>query len=115
MCDGACTAGAEVAGGNLSVSSSSKSPFRREPKAKDTRQADTAKELAAPVSADAAKTAAGAGMTATADPGLKERRRMVRAIPVPEAHESESDSDWAAFQELASGPSPLVPDPPASQ
>lgn len=29
--------------------------------------------------------------------GLTERRRSIRKLPVPEARESDRDSDWAAF------------------
>ena len=36
------------------------------------------------------------------DQGLSERRRVVRTLPVPEAQESEGDTDWALFQALSS-------------
>ena len=29
---------------------------------------------------------------------LKERRRIVRSIPVPDVNESDTDSDWAKFK-----------------
>ena len=31
--------------------------------------------------------------------GLTERRRYVRKLPIPDARESDRDSDWAAFRE----------------
>ena len=34
--------------------------------------------------------------------GLSERRRSVRPLPIPEAVESDGDTDWAAFQALLS-------------
>ena len=35
------------------------------------------------------------------DLALTERRQIVRPIPVPDAVESERDTDWALFQELS--------------
>lgn len=43
---------------------------------------------------------AAAPKAAKVDPGLSERRRFVRTLPVPEVVESDGDTDWAAFQEL---------------
>jgi len=37
-----------------------------------------------------------------ADLGLSERRRSIRPLPVPDAVESNGDTDWAAFQALIS-------------
>ena len=34
--------------------------------------------------------------------GLSERRRFIRPLPVPEAVESDGESDWATFQALSS-------------
>ena len=36
------------------------------------------------------------------DLGLVERRQGVRPLPVPEAVESDGDTDWATFQALVS-------------
>ena len=38
----------------------------------------------------------------SADLGLTERRHGVRPLPVPEAVESDGDTDWATFQALVS-------------
>ena len=35
------------------------------------------------------------------DHGLSERRKMIRTLPVPDAVESERDTDWALFQSLS--------------
>jgi hypothetical protein len=35
------------------------------------------------------------------DLGLVERRRTVRPLPVPDAVESNGDTDWATFQALS--------------
>jgi hypothetical protein len=35
------------------------------------------------------------------DHGLSERRKMIRTLPVPDAIESERDTDWALFQSLS--------------
>ena len=37
-----------------------------------------------------------------ADLGLSERRRSIRPLPVPDAVESNGDTDWATFQALIS-------------
>jgi hypothetical protein len=37
-----------------------------------------------------------------ADLGIAERRRSIRPLPVPDAVESNGDTDWAAFQALIS-------------
>jgi hypothetical protein len=39
------------------------------------------------------------------DLGLVERRRTVRPLPVPDAVESNRDTDWAPFQTLGTDPS----------
>jgi hypothetical protein len=46
--------------------------------------------------ADAAQT------DKVADLGIVERRRFIRAIPVPDAMQSNGDTDWATFQTLIS-------------
>jgi hypothetical protein len=38
------------------------------------------------------------------DLGLVERRRSTRPLPVPEAVESQGDTDWAVFQALSNDP-----------
>jgi hypothetical protein len=38
----------------------------------------------------------------SSDLGLTERRHAVRPLPVPEAVESDGDTDWATFQALVS-------------
>lgn len=35
------------------------------------------------------------------DQGLSERRKAIRTLPVPDAVESERDTDWALFQSLS--------------
>jgi hypothetical protein len=37
-----------------------------------------------------------------ADLGLTERRHAIRPLPVPDAVESDGDTDWATFQALIS-------------
>ena len=38
----------------------------------------------------------------SADLGIAERRHFIRPLPVPEAVESDGDTDWATFQNLIS-------------
>lgn len=45
------------------------------------------------------------------DLALTERRQIVRPIPVPDAVESERDTDWALFQELSNQVPPSNSEP----
>lgn len=38
----------------------------------------------------------------SADLGIIERRQFIRPLPTPHVRESDSDTDWAAFQALIS-------------
>jgi len=63
---------------------------------KTNSSAEKVNQNAAPADPGAAEAAG-----AKVDLALKERRKLVRQIPAPEAVESDRDTDWALFQALS--------------
>ena len=64
--------------------------------------ADVPAEIKGAIKGESNPEAAGKATPAhKPDPGLSERRKMIRTLPVPDAVESERDTDWALFQALS--------------
>ncbi len=84
----------------------SESPSKGAPRrgaAKALAQASASTQAAPQAPSDSTeKAAAAAAVDEKTGLGLSERRRSVRLLPVPEAVESNGDSEWAAFQALIS-------------
>ena len=70
--------------------------------AKALAQAGASTQAAPQAPSDSTEKAAAAAVDEKTGLGLSERRRSVRLLPVPEAVESNGDSEWAAFQALIS-------------
>jgi hypothetical protein len=70
--------------------------------ATDRRANDAVAQSEARKSADPGVGDPGKADPGTAGLGIAERRHFIRPLPVPDAVESDGDTDWATFQALIS-------------